>query len=533
MDPNLVCKLVTAIANGDIPRGTGYPITPNRIITAAHVVEDALRAEGDRSDADVRQIRIYFGVREEAVEGPVAIEWSGAAVGVDVAVLRCNLKAQWQPGHELLTAASQHSMNWCARGYTAYGKTAARPGGKDAYYGKLVPFAEDESCVALGCHDGLISSEHWAGGSGSVAFLDAPMVHKALAVITDYQGGKKQDQLLAVPLNYLLNSEATREGFRRAIEFEAYQQRESYRDQCVDRITGLLQKLTDRLKEDIAEGIIQDYAKGDDIGINPGDSKHVAAQIAAYIVNHLEVMEAAGYLFNLTLRVKECDTEILHGIMDYLLALNYTPDVVRRLYAQVVYNRFGFVENAVATRTAAEIIMAGYDQQPANFVLIAGKEDRIQGLPALNVDAAPEQGLGDLDPDRGLLLAVRSDLLGLLREKDRVLGLPTRVGQKSPVGPIEDEALKREIQTYATQLRGALMAFQQGVHRGRRMYCVLILPQEPKQREFRKRVLHRICEYIPELVFIELIETPTDAREFTVDTYLQMRFLAASQGQAS
>lgn len=96
MDPGLVCKIVTTTANGQSPRGTGYPITPNRIITAAHVVDDAVPVAGDDPDADVRQIRISFGVREKQVEGPVAIEWSGTTIGVDVAVLRCGLKSEWQ-----------------------------------------------------------------------------------------------------------------------------------------------------------------------------------------------------------------------------------------------------------------------------------------------------------------------------------------------------------------------------------------------------------------------------------------------------
>lgn len=366
-------------------------------------------------------------------------------------------------------------MDWCARGYTEYGKVA-RPGGKDAYYGKLIQFGEDEPFVALGCQDGLISSQKWAGGSGSVAFLDAPMLHKALAVITDYQGGKKQDQLLAVPLSYLLNSEATREGFRKAIEFEAYQQRESYRDQCVESITELLQKLTDEFKEDIAEEIIQDHAQGDDIDIHPGDRQRVAKEIAVYIVNHLEVMDAVGYLSHLTERAKGHDAGAIREIVDHLLSLNYAPSVVRRLLAQVAHNQFGFVENEVATRTAAEIIMAGYDRKPAKFVMLSDERRSIQGSPALNAHPAPEQGVSELGSEVALLLAVRSEIFGLLSETDRVFGRSARAGQQPGTDTIDMDALKQEIQNYAGQLRAALNAFRRGRLRGRRMYCVLTLP---------------------------------------------------------
>ncbi|ETW92516.1 MAG: hypothetical protein ETSY1_43280 [Candidatus Entotheonella factor] len=392
MDPKLVCKILTSTVEGKTGRGTGYPITPNRIITAAHVVDDALPVAGDDSNSDVRQIRILFGVEEKAVKGPVVIEWSGTDAGVDVAVLRCELEAEGQPGHELLTEPSKASMPWCARGYTEYGK-AARPGGKDAYYGKLVPFAEDEPFVALGCQDGLVSSQQWAGGSGSVAFLDAPMVHKALAVITDYQGGKKQDQLLAVPLNYLLNSKVTREGFRKAIEFEEYQQRESYRDRCVDIMTALLKQLSKDFTNQIAVEMIEDFSNGQDTGIDLEGSK-CAQQTAAYMVNHLEVLEAVGYLSYLRERAEGHETEVIYEMIDHLLSLNYAPAMVRRLQAQVALNQFGFVENEIATRTAAEIIMAGYDQKPAQFVVLSNEDYRPQGRPALNSYAVPEQGLG-------------------------------------------------------------------------------------------------------------------------------------------
>jgi hypothetical protein len=148
MDANLVCKIVATTTSDGKYRGSGYPITPNRIITAAHVVDAATPAKRYTVDADIRQIELSFGVNEEPLQVPVAIEWSGADVGVDVAVLRCELPAELQPGHALLTVSSKRLIEWCARGYTEFGK-AKREGGKDAYYGKLAPFTDNEPTVAL------------------------------------------------------------------------------------------------------------------------------------------------------------------------------------------------------------------------------------------------------------------------------------------------------------------------------------------------------------------------------------------------
>jgi hypothetical protein len=65
------------------------------------------------------------------------------------------------------------------------------------------------------------------------------------------------------------------------------------------------------------------------------------------------------------------------------------------------------------------------------------------------------------------------------------------------------------------------------------MYCVLTLPDEPLQRDFRKRVLRKICEHVPDLVFIELMASSTDYREYEVETYVKMRLLRRQQGQES
>jgi hypothetical protein len=45
--------------------------------------------------------------------------------------------------------------------------------------------------------------------------------------------------------------------------------------------------------------------------------------------------------------------------------LNDAPHVVDHLFAETRDKRLALVEGEVATRTLAEIIMAGYDEQPS------------------------------------------------------------------------------------------------------------------------------------------------------------------------
>jgi hypothetical protein len=177
MDPKLVCKVVVDAEDGHTYRGSGYPIAANRIITAAHVVAEALN------------IRLFFGPQQDKIDTPVKIEWSGRDNGIDVAVLRCELPSQYHPYHRLLTTPPNTPMKWFAHGFTKIAQ-GSRTGDIDDYHGELTKFADIQQVVALESQDGPIQAEQWQGGSGSVAF-DSDTSQIALAVITRYQGGKK------------------------------------------------------------------------------------------------------------------------------------------------------------------------------------------------------------------------------------------------------------------------------------------------------------------------------------------------------
>lgn len=108
MQPDLVRKIAVQTPDGQEWRGSGYPITPNRILTAAHVVADAAYT-GDPEDAEAtRHTTLAFGSQGTPVDSPVSVVWCGTDAGVDVAVLRCQLPIELQPSHELLTARRPH-----------------------------------------------------------------------------------------------------------------------------------------------------------------------------------------------------------------------------------------------------------------------------------------------------------------------------------------------------------------------------------------------------------------------------------------
>lgn len=524
MNPDLVCQILVQTTRGERRRGSGYPITPNCIITAAHVVADAAYKEDPTGEGAARHITLTFGVQKTPIDTSVSMVWCGTDVGVDIAVLSCQLPITLQPAHELLTVPPKTPLAWHAQGYTEFGK-AKRPGGKDAYDGMLPKFSAAEPTVALGCTEGLVTAQQWAGGSGSVVF-DTSTSPTALAVITTYQSGKTRDQLIAVPFCYLLNSQATRDGFRRAIRFQTYERRKAHRDAVMDAVASQLHALEEHTLKRVAQEI-DELSESGTSGINLDlDKPALAKETAVYIVSHKDVTDVIGCLDSLVEDLGHVVAEPIAVIIDHLLPLNYAPGVIHRLHEQLAADQLGLIESAVATRTLAEIIMAGYDQQPAKFVACTDGNTDVRGETALDYPDGPEEGPGQAGAESiSVLREVRNLLYDLLDRRDTLLGGTSRTQPRTTASARSEAELQVEIQDYATRLRGALR-FVSKRHRGRTVYCLLKLPSENNpQRDFRKRVLGEVRTHVPQLLFVELMERATEDREFEVGEYYRARVI--------
>ena len=495
MDPKLVCKIMVDATDGKTYRGSGYPIAANRVITAAHVV------------ADARDITLFFGPQQESVDIEVNVEWSGHDDGIDVAVLRCELPSQYHPYHRLQTTPPNTPMKWFAHGFTKIAQ-GSRTGDIDDYHGELTKFSDSQPFVALESQDGPVQAEQWKGGSGSVAF-DSDTSQIALAVITRYQGGKKLDHLVAVPICYLLNSDLTRDGFRRAIQFSSYEQREDYCKQVTQDIAAKLSAMGEKSRREIVDAI-RELTQGDVSGV---DVESIAQQTAACMVGHTAVTDVVGCLIRLIHGISQQDSDHVADMIDYLLPLNYAPDVVQRLHQQVGDDQLRLVEQEVSTLTLAEIIMAGYDQKLARFVEVPEGIEDVPGLAAIDSVDGPEVGPAEPGSETTALMRATRDLL---------YDLLARLGEKplSSSGDHSDANLNRDIDGNASQLRGVLRAESNIRHR-RTIYCVLKLPEEAPKREFRKEILSEVGKRAPQLVFVELMPVHTDDREFEVARYIK------------
>lgn len=506
MNPKLVCRIEVRTASGDEYIGSGYPIMPDRIITAAHVVTHAASNENYATEGNARQITLFFGSREEKIDTPVFLEWCGQGCGVDVAVLKCELPESLHPTHRLLIAPPKTPIGWFAQGYTDFGDEK-RPGGKDAYEGRLTVLSDDESTVPLECWGGLLDSKQWASGSGSLAF-DSKTARTALAVITRYQSGKMDDQLVAVPMCYLLNASVTRDTFRAAIRFDAYQQGpkqpEDHYKRVVEAVESALRDLDRDGRITVAQEMIElvgEVVSGIDLKVN---DETLIEQTASFIVDYKDITGVIGSLIYLMPKMSQDGKEKVADIIDNILPLNYAPNAIHYLRKQVDDDHFGLLEDEVTTRALAEIIMAGYDEQPAKFAALTDENGHVRGVAALDYQSGPE--VGPSEPG--------AEMMGVMRgAKTLLYDLLALLDATPQTTPDISPDVIRVVDDYASRLQGVLRSRRNILRRRRTMYCVLKLPDELGKRHFRKQVIREVCNRVSQLVFVELVPFQKDERE--------------------
>jgi hypothetical protein len=298
---------------------------------------------------------------------------------------------------------------------------------------------------------------------------------------------------------------------RNVISSASYAQQD-HRQNVVGAVTSRLTGLSQDHLHMLAKKMY-DLAKGEASGISltlPIDSENLAHQTACCMVDNIAVSDVIRSLVGLMRDMERRDATRIADIIDYLLPLNYVPDVIKRLHQQVDEDGLGLVENEVVTRTLAEIIMAGYEQKPAVFEVFADSAGSVRGSTALSYDPGPEVGPGDLGVNTsGLQHAVRDLFCHLLALLDVT---PQHTSHAN---------LTREIDDYAMRLQEILRAERTFNKNERSLYYVLKLPREDPKRAFLKQVLNAVCKLVPQLFFVELAPFQKHPGESEMDRYIQ------------
>lgn len=350
-------------------------------------------------------------------------------------------------------------------------------------------------------------SSSWKGISGAAVVSNGLLI----AVQHHHQNPNRASSLEATPLWPLFEEPSwckqlqdhgiptkPQDVLPRAIPHEERQM------QAIEAITGKLNRLEQagRLKN-VAEAIRQ--LEGGE-SINPKDGQTRAQRTAVCMVQNIPVIEVIRRLASFFETEEAPNAETIADIVTELLPLNYFPHVVQRVRQSLSERHFSIiVDEKVSTWTLAEILAAAYEEKPAEFTILDGV---VRGRSAIAYAQGPEVGPGEIgDESSGLLPAVRDVFFYLIERLDVA---PRPAGAD----------VIRTIDSYVAQLQGVITA-RRHQQRQRTLYYVLTVQEDAARREFLAKVLGRVREKLPQLLFVELAQYQLDPEESEIEDYMK------------
>lgn len=332
------------------PWGTGYLIARDRVLTAAHVVGNA------------KSVTIEYDAegKAEVLTTSAEVAWRGRGA-CDVALLRlAETVAFTVVPPRLGDAPLAEETRWRSRGWARV--AADKPRVRDSMVdlaGKAAPFLVDQERQQLGVDEVPVDPDMWHGVSGAPVFDLRSRVH-LLGVITEAPMAF-HNVLEATPLTLafkqggeeFLAAIGSEVAHRRLERLEAdlvrllarndglaakaiVEQRESWRQRFVDGgASGLADALLDSDAGDVLVELVKAHSQ---LGRTRGAEPEASAAIEAVVARIAPLLVQRGYLS--------------------ALPPSRSGGVLLQL--------------PVATKTVAELVLAGFDGRPSRFSPVPG-----------------------------------------------------------------------------------------------------------------------------------------------------------------
>lgn len=381
--------------------GTGYPVAPDRIITARHVLGD------NPSNA---QVRWYYApdtgadpkLRRWIDVNPVKLVFDDK--GLDIAVIECAFPDGLQDSCPIREELLPKQANWLSEGFIAAGKRSDRRNA-EAYSGAVENDRERDGTMVLNVTSppefakpgagGLANRGHdslWRGGSGSPVIASAGLA----GVITSCPPQYGAKRLRAVPMHTLLQKEL----FRKAID---YDDQVRVRDTIARDATQILMR-----SEDLIDTVIRRLRMG---GL-PNDSSKKASRVVETLfgLSVGDFLKTIDAVHESLMEVgKQDDSRTLLDLTHVML-----PGL-RGIAGQHVYAGAGetnarnwhcptMLTMPAACPTVAEVLMANREGRRTRFETISNSADYPVGESKLDekkltlrIEAGINPGPSDLD----------------------------------------------------------------------------------------------------------------------------------------
>lgn len=364
MDNSLLVQIFvnTGDANGDGHIATGYPVAPKRVMTAYH----ALYPDGQTPQTV--ELRWYHqsdaaGKWQAAFElNDDSLIWSDKTL--DVALLVCDFPVENMRFAPLSEQVCESDQRWESEGFPAAGKRDDMHnavGLKGGTYRDNT--GERKDWLELGVDDKAKEPKLWRGASGSPVFSHG----KIIGVIHSYPKQFAGDRFHATPMWRLLKIPK----FWRQVYGEINEPEEKAAKWCwarqeiclsIKNNSQVLESLHTRLniQTDASQANIskEAFALADALLNRPLERSLV-------LLNEIRIQFQKANEAMALQRTREILNTLLPALFDC------------RLNALVRHQKQNFVEvclnPAIATTTAAEILMAGADNRSTAFILETAK----------------------------------------------------------------------------------------------------------------------------------------------------------------
>lgn len=341
--------------NEEVIWGTAFPIAPNKVLTARHVVAD------DNESIDVSQLTLVWWHKEKMETHVKCVAWDGFEDGqLDAVVLDCLFPECCQASNTVISRIP--------------------PGSKDIWYSEAFPIAgqhgqEEETVPMKGstfersprnadCDMQLLvegpalSEDLWSGASGAPIFVN----HKVVGLLTNVPRSFGGNRFNAIAMERLLKIKQ----FCLAVSLPSPDQVEPITTLASQRqIAQELSKQPDLLKyldvlliknEPESYKAIETLSNGSE------------AERWAHLLIKLPYDQAFEFLSD---AASSCHGELddsakasLLFIVFLLTPVRFDKEKAERIKAALKAGDVDLIEEEIATALAAEIIMAGQDGRP-------------------------------------------------------------------------------------------------------------------------------------------------------------------------
>jgi hypothetical protein len=369
VDRNLLIEIFVPRTGGGGNIATGYPVAKNRILTARHALfppnRDTMKPIEVRWRHQSGEAREWRGIN--------AIAWDGGDA-FDVALIDCEFPSECSTWGVLTEAKPKDHMRWASEGFAAAGRRDEASREPIPMLGLVSGAANTQTEFWLGANYEVSLHSSWAGSSGSPVFVHG----KIIGVIVSCPPNFDQRRLRATPAWKLLADPA----FRAAIGYDDRQRR------------------LDKVQREIAKELSSSPETMDalrDVDVAPHKERVDRARTLAQTLVDLRVEDAVKVLREADQDPQETDPPrsnvVLKRVAQWVIPTVFDPGMIKWLQERRTDLAAAFVSLPAATRTVAEIIMAGMDVRRTSIP--PRSKDKLWPEGPFGLPMPPESGVGN------------------------------------------------------------------------------------------------------------------------------------------